>query len=881
MESSLVQLDLDCQQSIDKLVTLKDNLQRDYNNLEEECDGLREGKERAEKRAAKLEKDVHRLKEETIALKKQFEKIKELEDENTQLKKQLEELQPQKKEDMQNHLRPIEEENLALRKQLEELKEEKFALNRRLDEKNSLQQLNGLKEQLDASISFQKALERENHTLKQQLEENPALKTEIKALQIANAALKEELAKVRSELETRKQDEDYEKLAILLQKYEERVSELETANLQLHDDVHKKYINILVASMKTYVEGNDSADFLQEFDADVNMKEYAMQVESVLKLLVDFKLKTESLEKELYDLREEKAKIVAEKNHEIEKLLKNSEILSQEVITKTQTIKDYENECSELMRNNDLLINELEGYKNSSGLQTISESNEDNMVLLETQVENANKKINDLECTVAALEKQNEDLEKQHEVLVTKLNETESLLEACNSEKEELKASFENKEYTCTELNVMQDGLKEEIEKQKKIHADLTSANKNLEACNKEYESKLQVLQKTAEELHAKLLTEEEKGMQLQVEKNNLMEKLQSFKMAETSLKLHFNKELQTVFEAKQELESKLSTVANEHALCQENVKKLQERNAFLEEKHREYEKLKLGNEQLLNKNVELLEQMKINEDNYNSLRERFEKLNLKEIQMQNEIERLQKALEGVSLSNTPLDEPLKKLTLSETKTFNYEDDHSSPEHEELKKENSQLQAQLNELIGLVNSKQQENITYHAEIQRLNQILLLEIEKNKQLGEQLQQAKEEIERLQDQNGFLQGKCDVLTQNLLQQQSNEKELERLRAHLVEIEESYTQELLQAERKNQEMQAKMNEIEEREKNSSTLYTSVSIRANQQVEALQNQIQLLTSQRDELRKKISDAEDENSRQAAALTNLNFVLQQFQRGS
>lgn len=60
---------------------------------------------------------------------------------------------------------------------------------------------------------------------------------------------------------------------------------------------------------------------------------------------------------------------------------------------------------------------------------------------------------------------------------------------------------------------------------------------------------------------------------------------------------------------------------------------------------------------------------------------------------------------------------------------------------------------------------------------------------------------------------------------------------------------------------------------------MYTSVNIRANQQVEALQKQLQLVTSQRDELRKNISDAEDANNKQAAALTNLQFVLEQFQK--
>lgn len=790
MESSLVQLDLDCQQSIDKLVTLKDNLQKDYNELEEERDALKDERE-------EILIQLQNLKQENIALKK----LHNSENNNTDL----------------------------LQQQIEQLQ----------SENNKLQQ------QLETFLSLNGELKHENNVLN----------TEISDLQSANSNLKDELSKLQNSEKTAN---------VISDSFEKEIVDFEKEKASLHE----KYINILTASIKKYVDGNDATE-LQGMYEETNLKEFTMQVESVLRLILDFKLKAENLEKELF----EKTKMVSEKNYEIEKLLKNSEILSQEVITKTQTIKDYEVECSDLMKNNDILINELENYKNSSGLQTISESNEDNMVLLETQLENANKRINELETEL-------ESTRQEYDVLSQNYTALDEQHKTCNNERDELKTNMENNEYKCAELKIMQDGLKEDLEKYEKVFAELTSTNKHLEASNKEYETKLDVLEKQIEELHRKLLEEEELRVQLQAEKFNLTEKLQGFKMAETSLKLHFNKELQMAVEAKQEVESRLNVVLSELAQCQEDLNKLRERNLSLEETRKQFEELKLGNEQLLNKNIELLEQLKISEDNYNNLRERFESLNIDE--NKKEVEQLQKALEGVSLSKN-----LNQLSVTETQSWSSGDFSQNANEQiiaDLRNEKDTLQLQLNEVINLVNSKQQENITYHAEIQRLNQILVLEVEKNKQLqesfSEKLQQKQDEIEKLSDQNNFLQGKCDVLAQNLLQQQGLEKELERLRAHLVEIEETYTHELLQAERKNQEIQAKMNEIEEREKNSSTLYTSVSIRANQQVEALQNQIQLLTSQRDELRKAISDAEDENSRQAAALANLNFVLQQFQRG-
>lgn len=71
-----------------------------------------------------------------------------------------------------------------------------------------------------------------------------------------------------------------------------------------------------------------------------------------------------------------------------------------------------------------------------------------------------------------------------------------------------------------------------------------------------------------------------------------------------------------------------------------------------------------------------------------------------------------------------------------------------------------------------------------------------------------------------------------------------------------------------------------MEKREKDSSNVYTSVSIRANQQNEALTQQLQSMTSQRDEFKKKVLDLEDENNIKSAALMNLQLVLEQFQRG-
>lgn len=56
--------------------------------------------------------------------------------------------------------------------------------------------------------------------------------------------------------------------------------------------------------------------------------------------------------------------------------------------------------------------------------------------------------------------------------------------------------------------------------------------------------------------------------------------------------------------------------------------------------------------------------------------------------------------------------------------------------------------------------------------------------------------------------------------------------------------------------------------------------SIRANQHTETIQAQYAVLQQQKDDLSARLSEAEDRESKNKAALINLQCVLEQFQRG-
>ncbi|XP_011876922.1 PREDICTED: thyroid receptor-interacting protein 11-like [Vollenhovia emeryi] len=225
------------------------------------------------------------------------------------------------------------------------------------------------------------------------------------------------------------------------------------------------------------------------------------------------------------------------------------------------------------------------------------------------------------------------------------------------------------------------------------------------------------------------------------------------------------------------------------------------------------------------------------------------------------------------------------------------------------------IQNQKSEVEQLVSVKHHESLQYQSEIQKLIQrvneqaVHIQELISERTANEMRNKANiEEQQADPDRNGLdhsrqsteiaaLNKKCDALEAALVQEQSNTrilqnqltetqnkeansaKELERLRTHLVEMESSYTEEALSAENNRQELEARLLQAEEKVKSNSNALTSANIRSNQQVETLQQQIALITQQRDQIQAKLSAAEDNIQLQSASLTNLQIVLEQFQQ--
>ncbi|TMW44159.1 hypothetical protein DOY81_010761 [Sarcophaga bullata] len=219
----------------------------------------------------------------------------------------------------------------------------------------------------------------------------------------------------------------------------------------------------------------------------------------------------------------------------------------------------------------------------------------------------------------------------------------------------------------------------------------------------------------------------------------------------------------------------------------------------------------------------------------------------------------------------------------------------------DLQKSVETLTYEKQEMIKALQQKHSENMQYYMEIQRLTPLVQAQpvdkpCEKCPSLEGNIAELRKEQEKLQDQISFLKEKSDILTTNLLTEQTNQKlvqqekadvmeqnatlrkDLERLRAHLLESEDMHTQEMVELQKAYEETKAKMVALEDEVNKSSNAYTSASIRANQHAETLQAQYALVVQQRDDLIHKLSLAEDRESKNQAALTNLQCALEQFQ---
>ncbi|XP_029315993.1 thyroid receptor-interacting protein 11 isoform X2 [Cottoperca gobio] len=106
-----------------------------------------------------------------------------------------------------------------------------------------------------------------------------------------------------------------------------------------------------------------------------------------------------------------------------------------------------------------------------------------------------------------------------------------------------------------------------------------------------------------------------------------------------------------------------------------------------------------------------------------------------------------------------------------------------------------------------------------------------------------------------------------------------ELERLRNHLLEIEDSYTREAVAAEDRETELRRRVTLLDERLATSSSAVENASQQASMQVESLQEQLSGAVNQRDDALIHLRTSQEQVNQYAVSLSNLQMVLEQFQQ--
>ncbi|XP_014663145.1 PREDICTED: thyroid receptor-interacting protein 11-like [Priapulus caudatus] len=210
--------------------------------------------------------------------------------------------------------------------------------------------------------------------------------------------------------------------------------------------------------------------------------------------------------------------------------------------------------------------------------------------------------------------------------------------------------------------------------------------------------------------------------------------------------------------------------------------------------------------------------------------------------------------------------------------------------------ENGMLKETNNRLMMAMQEKDFELKALQEKVATLTE-LLQQTEGAGSTADNVQQLLAESERMQAQAQTFQHERDQVMLALKQRQVEtgqlqsqvrslsererklQAELERLREHLLQVEQSYTEEALQAEGREKDLRNRLAAAETKLTSSSSAAQNVSLQASLQIESLQEQLRVIAEQRDGTAAQLRASQTQAQQHAASLHNLELVLEQFQR--
>ncbi|XP_026668003.1 thyroid receptor-interacting protein 11-like isoform X2 [Ceratina calcarata] len=775
--------------------------------------------------------------------------------------------------------------------------------------------------------------------------ENESLHEEMKRLQAENAAMRKKNA-LRKKNAIRAAGLNEARLKS--QAHAAAASRKKAAKLEnIPEDIEDTFNTMENLNRRLHASLNENDGLRKKIDMLENTeKEMQEQLKMSLKKCRDLDENVEFIEELKYNLENAKQELMTSTT--------NTQRLENSLTLLRDAKNEIQKENEELSMRNEQLEIEISQWRKSNSETGSHETLKD----LQEQLNGVTREKDDLEYDILNMRKELDEalsLIDLKESCIAKLNqENETLTKEKDSLLEQLTAiqdeSNDKIDLVSTEKTLLE-------QEQAELNEKLASNEKQLN----ETRERLQEMEERYAKLESEFLSMDERAEELQLENENLhneMKKREELKndseIAELTEKLNsmqndyaqLANEVETLRQKERELtkfEENLESFAEENKTLKSEYEMLQDNYRQLE---RDVTCLQTEKEELLNR---LNEKVRDNEEQQMSvlLEEKTrenEALKEDNNRLMTEVMNSQMKLQEAVDSNTESADMAKQTIESLSHLIREKDEEigNLKNALQLAKDNAETLDQFvtvknerDELVKLVTIKHNESLQYHAEIQRLTQLLNEQAsqvrsllaerdlhqselkEKDAELlwtRSELQAVQQRLKNAEESSkgetcgivehttqaaeiSILIEKCNALEAALIQEQSNNrmlqnqfsesqskeanaaKELERLRAHLVEIESSYTEDALLAEEARKQLEAKLQQAEEKVKSSSTAYTSANIRANQQVETLQQQMALIIQQRSEIQNKLSAAEDKILSQTASLTNLQIVLEQFQR--
>ncbi|CAK9826433.1 Thyroid receptor-interacting protein 11 [Anthophora retusa] len=979
--ASIEMLDQQHEESIEKLLSLKEELEKKHQCLQNAYEQLYVDYNQAQDKVVELEGKLTesntRIQTETVSCSVQTASLESVQDKHVQtddpevpeernVDSVVDELTRKVKDILENSIvEPESDESIfeAVARQFVDMKRKKDGLEKEMTElTNELQEIVKVKENLQIECNMEQAivdsLLQEIQDLKLNLSSIPeaneervasleseteSLHDEVKRLETENAALRKEnallqgvdLNETRLEIQSLPGITPQCKKPTRLEDIPEDVEDttdnntVENLNRRLHasldenNELRKKLDLLENTEKETQEQLRMSLERCKGLDENIEfIEELKLDLENVRRELKTSTSNAKQLENSLTLLQDTKNEMQKE-NEELS--LKNEQLESEISKWRESNIETNDND----------VLKELQEQLNAATRE--KHFLEHDTCNMRKELDDALNQIDLNESYIAKLSQENKNLTKEKSSLLEQLaaiqdesndkidliNMEKSLLEQEQTELKEKVASNEK------ELNEIKKQFSESEERYTKLVDEFLSLNEKVEELQLENENLQNEIKKHKElkcDLEISMLTEKLNSMQnVSVQLSNEVEQLRTKEREFMKLQENFAN-----------VTEEARTLRNEYETVQDNCKKLK-RDVMCLQTEKKQLLSRLNESECDNEKQQILALLEQKTRENDALKVDSSKLHA-------EIDELRRKLQDI-IDNKTESDGMAKETMQNRFLLDKEKDETTGDLNntlKLAKYDAKvlehiatIKNERDELIKLVTIKHNESLQYHAEIQKLSRLLkdqtseiqnlLVEEdadrcelkEKHTQLlrtEQELQAVHQHLKKIEkskskntceigeystqmSESSMLKEKCNALEAALIQEQSNNrmlqnqlnesqsketnaaKELERLRTHLVEIESSYTEEALIAEETRKELEAKLQQAEEKMKSNSIAYTSANIRSNQQVETLQQQMTLIVQQRDDIQNKLSAAEDKILSQTASLSNLQIVLEQFQR--